>query len=841
LSKRHLFQSFFAAFCFIVILLPLGGIWSDAIDSTLIQKPEAQAIQQDTIDLAGEWKVTPIDDSEGSSWEVFRLPGRIKPQEGLDFRKVFTIPAGLAREGSWHFEVNDLLSESLVLLNGKEIKPEVLEYGDLRITLPKVLLREGKNTLDLLQPYVRKTNGSFPFRATGRSAEEYLGVAGNLRLVHTASVFLHEPEISINSSGKLQGKIQIENRGDQDETVALRSSLSGSDITGSGIETTVTVKPRQSVSVNLSQVLNTSSYWQPAMPALHNLKCELVREGQLIEQRGWNVASRVVGVDKNNILINGAPVPVHGARYESASQGSSQILKDLLNMKGIGINVLRIVGVPSSTLLHFTDSLGIMVFVELPFTQSTGEFAASQGVQNQMKAMLSSLADHVRMHPSVIAIGLGGGNDDWNGITQQLYNELASYVKGLMANNILCYAITEDYTNGFALDFAALSLSLEANTSEMGAALNHFSSAHRGKRPCLLFDVGGFVSSHYKGINNFLSEEAQAQTIANTILTADHLGFGGVVLSAYKDYSTELPYLTADNADRHVATLGLVTITDKPRLSAEAVKAAFLGVAAPQLSSGETVAEDSWGFLVYGFLLLILFFLLINVDRRFREYIMRALWRSFNFFADVRDQRLIPNVQTTILAIVLSGSLAITLGGLLYDFRMSVIAERYIRLVFPSKMLSNWLYGLAWSPFSVMVEFSLVVLVAIFLITAIVRFAAIFVKGRIFLGDAFNITVWALLPMIFLLPFGMLVTRIDRTESLVFVTFWVLIVLGLWLFYRLLKGIAVLFDIYPTKVYLYCTLGLGVTVGLFLFYIDSKSGLFSYYDILRHLSKIWHG
>src|SRR5205823_1492005 len=100
---------------------------------------------------------------------------------------------------------------------------------------------------------------------------------------------------------------------------------------------------------------------------------------------------------------------------------------------------------------------------------------------------------------------------------------------------------------------------------------------------------------------------------------------------------------------------------------------------------------------------------------------------------------------------------------------------------------------------------------------------------------------WAYLPAIFLLPFGMLVTRFDRTASTAEFAIILLIVLKLWVLQRLLKGVAVLFDVYPTRIYL--TYGVGIIALLVLtvlhlqynYYWVSNLGFF--FDLTHALSQ----
>jgi hypothetical protein len=218
--------------------------------------------------------------------------------------------------------------------------------------------------------------------------------------------------------------------------------------------------------------------------------------------------------------------------------------------------------------------------------------------------------------------------------------------------------------------------------------------------------------------------------------------------------------------------------------------------------------SDAMGPLLYGFLLLLVLFLLINLDRRFREYVTRAFMRPFNFFADIRDQRLIPNAQTTLLALVISGALGLAAPA----FIRLVVEVNDVSHLMNAVIPHSWRGGIlsmggymgiaAWATIAI---FIVVVFVA-----AIMRFCAIFIRGRIFIGDTFNVTVWSLLPIVLLLPLDLILPRMDIDYSTLLLTLSVFIILFLWIYFRILKGTGVLFDVYPTKLYIYGVVVLAV-------------------------------
>jgi hypothetical protein len=230
--------------------------------------------------------------------------------------------------------------------------------------------------------------------------------------------------------------------------------------------------------------------------------------------------------------------------------------------------------------------------------------------------------------------------------------------------------------------------------------------------------------------------------------------------------------------------------------------------------------SDAMGPLLYGFLLLLVLFLLINLDRRFREYVTRALMRPFNFFADIRDQRLIPNAQTTLLALVISGALGLAAPAFIRLLVEVNEANNLIHAIIPNSWrggiikMGGYMGIAAWA--------TIAIFIVVVFMAAVMRFCAIFIRGRILIGDTFNVTVWALLPIVLLLPLDLILPRMDIDYSTLLLTLSVFIILFLWIYFRILKGAGVLFDIYPTQLYIYGMLVLAVasiTIFIYLQYL----------------------
>lgn len=213
--------------------------------------------------------------------------------------------------------------------------------------------------------------------------------------------------------------------------------------------------------------------------------------------------------------------------------------------------------------------------------------------------------------------------------------------------------------------------------------------------------------------------------------------------------------------------------------------------------------EDGYFWvLLYAFGLLLILFLLMNADRRFREYMGRSLARPFNFFADIRDRRLIPNAQTTLLAVAISGASGIAIATTLRAASSFPAGVRYLSTFLPASLYAP-ASGFSVTYIALIFLSTADFLVGIVLLTIVLRFWAMFVRGRYSFGDTYNIAVWSLTPLTFLLAYDLVSPRMDISSSTATVSAVIFAAMLLWCYIRLLKGTGVLFDIYPTKIYGY--------------------------------------
>ena len=101
-----------------------------------------------------------------------------------------------------------------------------------------------------------------------------------------------------------------------------------------------------------------------------------------------------------------------------------------------------------------------------------------------------------------------------------------------------------------------------------------------------------------------------------------------------------------------------------------------------------------------------------------------------------------------------------------------------------------------------MVVVSLIILLFAFFVAVMIRAFALFLRARIYFRDTFTIVIWIGTPLLFLLPISIILIRLLVYSPGII---WVILVISLlamiWIWFRMLRATAVVFDKRIFKVY----------------------------------------
>jgi hypothetical protein len=157
---------------------------------------------------------------------------------------------------------------------------------------------------------------------------------------------------------------------------------------------------------------------------------------------------------------------------------------------------------------------------------------------------------------------------------------------------------------------------------------------------------------------------------------------------------------------------------------------------------------------------------------------------------------------------------------------------------FLSDGVKNWFVHLVWSPYQFILVVSVLVIIKIFLITCIVLLFSMTVRTYVYFYHALSITVWSMLPFIILIPVAMVLYRLMDTDFYIIPVFVFVVIISLWVFVRLLKGISIIYDVYPMRVYAGGIIFLLVILGAMYGYLDYTQSTSVYLKFLLHTLKV---
>ncbi|MEJ2613900.1 MAG: hypothetical protein P8Z35_02990 [Ignavibacteriaceae bacterium] len=288
------------------------------------------------------------------------------------------------------------------------------------------------------------------------------------------------------------------------------------------------------------------------------------------------------------------------------------------------------------------------------------------------------------------------------------------------------------------------------------------------------------------------------------------------------------PLISGYNNDNiyHIGIVGEDRGTD--RIGYKVLYAKFHNAEKVTIPIGSRKDNAPMVFIIMGILLALIMGVLVNSGRKFREDASRALVRPYNFYADVRDQRIISGFHSTILAIVISAVLALIIGNLLYYFKMSVEFEK-ILISFGSPDLIKIVSYLSWHPLMAILWLTLFFMVLLFISTLIIKISSFFVRNKVYYSSIYFSTIWAFLPFVLLILVGIILYRLLLTDIANLYIYILLAIFCLWAFYRLMKGIYVIFDVNPSSVYFYSIILVAAVIGIIVVYFELKNSFIGYF------------
>ncbi|MHA1744819.1 MAG: glycoside hydrolase family 2 protein, partial [Promethearchaeota archaeon] len=218
------------------------------------------------------------------------------------------------------------------------------------------------------------------------------------------------------------------------------------DTTNNGKKSDFAEKQREETVADLTNTIiirvSNPAIWTPETPELYSLKFRL---HGIDQDKFVRFGIRKIDTIKTGLFLNNRGVRLRGINYheENIAYGRSispqDRRKDLLKMKALGFNAIRLPRYPhDQILLDLTDEEGIFVVEEIPYQRHIR--AKDKQIWRQYAHLISTLILRDYNHPSVIMWALGQEVSTDQLDHRRLMSEMLIYAKRLDNSRLISYS-----------------------------------------------------------------------------------------------------------------------------------------------------------------------------------------------------------------------------------------------------------------------------------------------------------------------------------------------------------------------------------------------------------------
>ncbi|TAL70281.1 MAG: hypothetical protein EPN82_03345 [Bacteroidetes bacterium] len=796
--------------------------------------------------LYGKWESS----FDEQNWIPVTIPYSGRNKNAIIYKRTIRIDDKLLSKLVWNLYFLGVDDQVEVYFNNQYIGKYLSSMTPFSIRIPERMLTNESNTIKLVvlpassaakqmkeqNIYSKKVSTGIPREVLLIGTPQIWVSQIKQKMRHNDNFSFFEVSTNVNVSSaniqklgpallndSLQKKFNI--RGDVLVDIAIKRKETG-EIVSKSAPQRVEIAKERTVTLNYTLTVNNPILWTPSNPELYEIEVRITKNGVLIDQYSNDIGFRSITTQivkklptamKPGIYLNDSLLEIKGLDYiEDYSTGQTVTTKrmerDILMMKTLGANLICVkYSLPHPYFLKLCDQYGMMVIFELPVYNVPQQLIGLNEIRVKVKNITDLMLTEYSNHPSIIAWGISDGlfDDDKN---VGDYSDIMTGIIKNWSNNLIYktvnFGIDSIYKNN--IDFLVFKDNHNYNNfEEINNEIYRLKILSKDLPSMINFGLQIQPFNH-NGFSDPASLESQANYISNFYRIIKAHKYAGSIFWSFNDYELNHPLLILNNDNLYTGTCGLVDRSRQERLSFLTLQSLFNNEKEPLLNAGSYNEKNPLFFMFVGLILVGILIFLMKRFRRFREYLTRSILRPFNFYADIRDQRIMSSVQTFILGFVLSVSLAIFIVTILYYYKTFDKAEFLLMLLIPSNDIQEIVFRSIWMPEILTGILSLLFFGIIFLTAGIIKLFSLIVKGRIYYSDTYTITIWSGVPLLALLPLDIILSRLLYLSPVIT---WLILIMAviilIWILLRILKATAIVFDIPVYRSYL---IGIGITI-----------------------------
>ncbi|HEY9164850.1 MAG TPA: glycoside hydrolase family 2 TIM barrel-domain containing protein [Candidatus Kryptonia bacterium] len=800
------------------------------------------------IDLGGKWRLST---DGGNEWRTVMIPSTLDDDGKVTFEKRLFIPKEFVDHNIFSLVFGNAGVSTEIRVDNEFVAIHNGAYSRINARIPDRLLQAGsENVIDLICNDELDPASSIPLKQLAFQQKCFAGLFRDVYMEVKPPIYVDRPVVKSAVS---------ENVADLESDVVVYAS----DYSRYGIDSSATTIPlkvhaelfdktsgkmvaksqdntfelsqNHNAKVHLSLILQHPNLWSPSYPNLYELQIFVSGTSGVIDEYAENIGFRSFGITGGKFYLNGERMFIKSVNYVAdlpkvnAAVDEVGLEKDIAVIKTLGANAIRVVGYPpSQELLDLCDKFGLLVFEEMPLSDAPESVLESHQYQGALIGYLREVIQQTFYHPSIVAISAGTNIDPGAEGTREYVSSVASIIHN-ETDKLVYYTPLSGMNDGAATDadFVGIDLTPLNSARSLKSVINDLSTRY----PSTVFFVSSVGTQtqvdNHNGYSDPLSLEHQARYLVDAYEAIDDANFAGVSINSFADWQGAVPHLMP-NGHPYLYTFGLVSFWREKRPSFAAVRALFNDETLPSLPIGNYSDTPPIIYVVLSTLLLVIVTYLHYSRRWFRESAARAVFRPYNFFADIRDQRMISAFQTLTVLFLVSAGISIYLSSLTFAFRDNYVFDRLLGLIIPSDFIKIKVDYLIWHPMEFIVAMTVLFMLLVSITTFIIKLVSYIVKIRLQLLSAFTVATWSMLPMAILILADMILFRLLGDPRFVWAAIIVLGALFVLSLLRLFHGIGVIYDLPIARVGVIGSLLVIIVVLLVAFYYNGANGIIPY-------------
>ncbi len=747
----------------------------------------------------------------------------------------FELTDSTFNEASWFFSGFGFKGKVGVFINNNLIYSQYGSNTPFSVRIPAPFLRLGKNEIELrFENDPQNPADNFPRFVHMLSEPDYCGPARPFFLEKRPNAFIEQWQYNTiidENRPRLQYNFALNEKALQN--LSSRENLSVeirlTDANGNSWQTELTGVSPDRLSYSGSFGIAADRLWRPDNPQIHTAELRLRRFGQVVSAQSFPLALRALRVENNQLLLNGKKTKISGIVYHEnlrIANTPDHYLEDLRNIRALGYNAVRTSGfVPDRRFFSIADTLGMLVFAELPPARYPSELYQRDDLLEISRTTIQHINRVLAGHPSFVALGLGRHINIHSSAAQKFYIILDEHLSEMP--RVLSY-ITP--------------VNVEGNLADV--AVTDFMLWEDYNRPAQRRSLTGqFLGAANAGIAMvFDKDHAALSLLQKRIFIRDELAYLADSLNihqgffeSYRDWRVDYTFaagsLGAPVGDRRISSGHVDTLNNVKDWVREFPAGVWDSPQSPASGSTEG-GRPSTVFSVVMFFGSLLFFIFYRQYPRFRENYRRAIRHPYGFFVDMRERRIIPVFNTFMVNMHNVLIMSVFVAAFIYSWHNSYLFREISGLLIGAAEPHAYVLWIANNPFALIGTLFVLFFFYPIVIGLVLKFIALFRRHRLRTRQAMAVGMWAAAPFIFMFPLSLAGYHLFVYGQFTDWLFYIFALFLIWAHYRLINGIRVLMLARFRTVFILLLLSYMVPVVIFLVFFNPQPLWFSYLELI---------